>query len=189
MEEDILDDLIEMKEKLNDIIEKIILIKNFKEEKCKQSEKNNFGCTITLFENNKKDHNKNVNKTLVEIKEYYNKYISTIDTEFKEKDKVNINKIRKYVEEELLQEATKYKENIRIEGKEGKYKNTSSNKRNYTNKIARSVILYNNYNDRLNKIYFSLNNMSRIYNKNWEKWLLYLEKFMDKQYVLKDQFL
>jgi chromosome segregation ATPase len=158
-------------------------IDNFeKKKKNYQNKENNFRCNVTLFKDNKKDYNKNINKIIYEIREYYDIYVFIIDPEFKNGN-IDIDKVRNYVKENLLKKGKKYENNIRIEKEEGKYKNTGSNKRNHTNRIGRSVILYNKYGERLNNIYFSLSRMERIYEENWDYWLDYLENFMNNNKI------
>jgi hypothetical protein len=96
-----------------------------------------------LFRDNKKHYNKNINIITNETKEHHNKYISIIDPDFKKGNDVNIEKIYDYIKDNILINGNKYKNNIKIEEKEGKYKNSGSNKRNHKNKIYRSTILYN----------------------------------------------
>lgn len=55
-------------------------------------------------------------------------------------------------------------------------KNSDSNRRNYRNIIKRCVFLYKKYGKKLEIVYFSLSNMSRIYKTNWKKWLEYLNE-------------
>lgn len=181
-DEYILNDLLEMKLKINyminNIIKRIDKTKLNDEIKNKPNKENNFDCNITLFDHNKNHYNKNVNKTMDDIKEYYNIYISIIDTEFKKGNKINIQKIGNYVENSVLENGKKYNNNIKIEGDNGKLKKTGSNKQNHKNKIVRSVKLYNIYEEKLKYIYFSLNIMSRLNEKKWNEWLQYLELFI-----------
>lgn len=67
--EDILNDLIDLKKNINNIINKIK-----KEDKNRQNEENKYGCIIKLFEDVNNDYHKKFNNTFNEILHYYNIY-------------------------------------------------------------------------------------------------------------------
>lgn len=174
---------------INDIIkemDKTDLNEGIKQviDKYVQNKENNFRCNITLFQNNKRHYNKNINKTIYDIREYYNTYVSIIDPEFKKGDNINIAKIVDYIDKNILEKGNKYKDNIIIL-ENGKIKYTESNRRNFKNKIARSTYIYNMYGENLNDIYFSVSAMSRIYEENWNDWLDYLNDKIDKKKIEK----
>lgn len=174
--EDILNDLIDLKNKINNIIKKIK-----KEDKNKQSEENKYGCIIKLFEDVNNDYHKNVNNTFNEIVYYYNIYKER-DPEFENKKKLDKEKIKDYVND-IIEGKIKYKKNERQN--EGII-NAKSTKNRYKNRIERSIQLYNKYGKTLEKVYFSLDDMSRIYNYNWKEWQFYIDDFIENNVNIKE---
>lgn len=148
-----------------------------KKKKKTQSKDNKYGCFITLFQDVEKDKNKNVNAVIDEIKYHYD--LIKNDPNFGKNEKSNKNIIEKCIDE-IIKGKIKYKNNEKQ--KEG-VKDSKSIRRYYRNKIKRSVGLYEKYDISLGKVYFSFSDMSRIYTKNWDEWLKYLNKFMEENKI------
>lgn len=163
--ENILNDLIKMKEEINYIVDN--MIEKIKENNNQNTEKKcckNNNCTISLFKDKKNEYNKNVNDMANSVNEFYNEYIS-IDKNFKKGDKPDDGIINIYIDKII---------------KNGKYIDSDSNRQNIRNRIKRSTILYDTHGDKLEKIYFKFNKISRLSNDEWKEWFNHdLEKFIN----------